>query len=113
MSRKVFIPDDIELEIGNLGTYIVPGDVPTETMLKLQELADDISEGETKKFLQMKSELMDLFSLNNSQEKVDKLREKLGFVGTINTVNAIMSQFSESVSGEAKNVKEGTVTNAG
>jgi hypothetical protein len=108
MGRKVFIPDDVELEIGNLGVYIVPGDVPTETMFKIQELSDDISEGETKKFLKIKEELMNLFLMCNESEKVNRLKEKLGFVGTINIVNAIMDEFSESVGG-AKNKNLGNV----
>lgn len=75
MSRKVFIPNDIELEIGELGIYYVPGDISTETVLKLQELSEEISKGNNQKFLDVKNIIIELFEVKNSKEKVEKIKK--------------------------------------
>lgn len=105
MARKVFIPEDIELEIGNFGIFVVPGDLKTETVLELQEVSQDLKENDMDSLDEAKTLLIDILSIMNDEKEVEKLNEKLGLIGTINIFSALMNEFNNSAD-DTKNAIE-------
>ena len=91
---KIFAPEDLVFEIDG-EVWRMPGDIDTDTVVKLQGLGDRLYKGDSSAMPVLKEEIKGIFALKHTEEELKNLR--LGFSALMQITNATMQYLLESI----------------
>ena len=100
---EIFAPEDIEFDLSalKLGSYYMPGDIPTEKIIKLLALEQkykNIKNDDNPEEIinQMKNQACMFFEDNHSEEELEKLKSKLGLSSLMQVISGIYETVTQS-----------------
>lgn len=95
----IFAPDDLEFNfnaIGLEGIYFIPGDIPTNTVLRLLALEAKVAGKTDEEFKNLQQGVVDAFADRHSSEELEKLNKALGFNSTMQVLLSLIEHISKS-----------------
>ena len=100
---EIFAPEDIEFDLSalKLESYYMPGDIPTEKIIKLlaleQKYKNIKNDDDPEEIInQMKKQACMFFEDNHTKEEMDKLKNKLGFSSLMQVIAGIYETMAQS-----------------